>query len=94
MHIPCGYNAYQARLSAKSEGYVQASAALGVTERVESQFLPAVPLVRYNEKRFVEKHLFCFGLPNRLLLCVLAAVAVVPVETLDFRPIDHARILL
>ena len=53
----------------------------------------AVLCILHGQERVVEENLLGLGLIDAMLGKALAAVAIVPVETLDAREINHRRIL-
>ncbi len=46
-------------------------------------------VVRHNQKRLVEKNLFCLRLAHSMLIPTFPGIAVIPIEPGNLRPINH-----
>ena len=73
---------------------MQAAPVIRPPQGVPPGLVLAVSTILQQEERLVEEHLLRLRLADVVLLGALAGVAVVPVEALDPRPVDHGRMVL
>jgi hypothetical protein len=73
----------QSAFVAKRESHMKQPPVVGSTQGMQSQFMDGVPNILDDQQRIIEENLFRFTLANRMLFSALAAISLIPIETLD-----------
>lgn len=62
---------------------------MGNAKGMKAWFGPAVPRIIKDQKRFIEKYLFRFGLRDAMLVSAFTRVAFVPLKAINLHEINH-----
>jgi len=81
-------------LPAQGKGHMQQPLRKGVSQRVPARFQPAMTPILNHKQWLTEEQLLGLRLADPVLICALASVSGVPIETSDTIPIDHLYIIM